>query len=239
MFKRISKILCLSLCTILTFVITVQTNATTINDSVLSPDGTQAKTQIVTDNNSFRIVNVTNGTEKSVATFNKKTQKVTITELGKAPQTISTKATTPVVNHKNQTKANSLTSSNSTSSGLAGTNYSAKYALGYDIYTDSTMDAYADHETPYWKLSMKYGGPQQSFESAIDSLCSNEVVLAAAVPAATLTAITTLVLASPETMGTTALIAALLAVGIVVASIVPVYNVYRSHAKAMQAYRLL
>lgn len=112
----------------------------------------------------------------------------------------------------------SLASANSTSSVLTGTNYSVKHALGYDIYTDSTMDAYADHENPYWKLSMKYGGSQQSFEAAVDSLCTHKVFLATTVPADTLTDITILVLASPKTMGTTALIAAFLAIRIVVAS---------------------
>lgn len=89
------------------------------------------------------------------------------------------------------------------------------------------------------KINMPSGSSQQAFETSVDNLCTNEVTLSAVVPGNTLAAITTLIFNAPETLGVTALRALLLSGGVSVAKIVPVYNVYISHSKAISSYKLL
>jgi hypothetical protein len=224
MFKKISKILCLSMSTIFIFA-----NTVTVQAKAISTASNGTKTQIVTDNNLVKIVSVTNGSDIVVATLNKQTQEETITESGKVPITFSV---IPKVNNIPMAPA-------SLPSNIIAEHFDSYFGIGYDIYTNHTMDAYADHETNYWKLGMKYGASQQTFETATDNLCTNEVHLLTAVSGATIAACVTALLAAPGTLGTSALLALLLTLGIVVVSITAVYSVYTSYSKAIEDYRLL
>lgn len=218
MFKNFSRILCLSMCTVFILSNTIQTKAASIS----SLNG--VKTQIVADNKLVKIVKVTNGSETSVATLNKQTQEETITETGKDPITFST---IPKVNTK------------MTTSSLIAEHSDQYYGIGYDIYSNNTMDAYADEENPNWKLGMKYGAAQKTFETATDTLATNEVAVEAAFPASLVVALMAAIGVAPETLGWTAFLAFAITLGVAAANAVPLYKAYTSHSKAIEAYKLL
>lgn len=206
------------------------------NKNTVSIGGEKVTTQTLTDNNSTRTVEVTDGNSNITASLNKTTNKLTINQDGKTFNIdLNQKKSVSKSKTSNIIKTDSYDDSSE-----VGSNSDDIWSYGYVEYQDSDSNIYYDvSDSSSGIYGLPEGNRVNSFVSYVDSLESADVAMIAAVPGSLVAAIVTFIAAAPETMGASALLAGLLAIGVGAAYYGVISNDYHCYEKTKTAYDIL